>query len=565
MTRTARWTLVWLALGCAARAYGGAFLLSESYDVNAVSHPTGYTGTGGVLTVTVCIDPSSPNAGAMVYSIQNAIATWNGLTPTSPNLLFGGANNVPSTDVDFESAALHEMGHCIGLNHPNLSTESGLSDPQRNYTKTTTGANTTYDLDDGADNVIGSSDDVRGDDVNVHWFRVSNNNPYTIASTVDATTYSRNVASLPGGDLFVANADRDVGALLGFPDTEAVMQQCQFQDEAQRTLNHDDVATFRLGMSGIDMTAGTSDDYTINLVYGGMATGCDINVKFDDSQTGFAVCQTSLTSITATHFTITAANMFFNTGFSWFFNAPVPSTTTTTTSGPTTTTTGTLPDDTGFIPPDASTFKCEDTLAKVFAKYVQTVIKCHRKAAKAGAKGIPLDDELCESDPSTGKGAEQRYTAATAKLVAKGCGGCAIANAPGLRVDAESFLEANNAQIYCAGSTPFPGGDDTGFVPPDASTARCEDAVAKALSKYMAGVVKCHRSAIKSGFKGGSHDDEACESGKAGAKYDAVIAKFATFGCGGCGIANAPGLRTSAEAFLDMKNGQVYCAGSTPF
>ena len=58
---------------------------------------------------------------------------------------------------------------------------------------------------------------------------------------------------------------------------------------------------------------------------------------------------------------------------------------------------------------------------------------------------------------------------------------------------------------------------------------------------------------------------EACESGKAGAKYDAVIAKFVAFGCGGCGIANAPGLRTSAESFLDTKNGQVYCAGSTPF
>ena len=52
---------------------------------------------------------------------------------------------------------------------------------------------------------------------------------------------------------------------------------------------------------------------------------------------------------------------------------------------------------------------------------------------------------------------------------------------------------------------------------------------------------------------------------RAGAKYDAVIAKFVAFGCGGCGIANAPGLRTSAESFLDTKNGQVYCVGSTPF
>src|SRR5207244_2927754 len=124
----------------------------------------------------------------------------NGLTPTSPNLVFG---SIPAGDFDWESAALHEMGHCIGLNHPNLATESGLTDPDRNYTKTTKGANAAYDLKDGADNVIGSSDDVRGDDVNVHWFRVSNNNPFTIAATVDSTTYSRNVASLPVGDLFV--------------------------------------------------------------------------------------------------------------------------------------------------------------------------------------------------------------------------------------------------------------------------------------------------------------------------------------------------------------------------
>jgi hypothetical protein len=349
MSRTARWMAASVLLGITGHAHGGAFLLSDLIDVNSVSHPTGYTGTGGVLAVTVCIDPTSPNAASMVTPIQNAIAAWNGLTPTSPNLLLGGSNDIPPSDVDFESAALHEMGHCIGLNHPNLSTESGLVDPDRNYTKTTTGANTVYDLNDGADNVIGSSDDVRGDDVNVHWFRVSNNNPFTIAPTVDATTYSRNVASLPGGHLFVANADRTVGALLGFPDTEAVMQQGQFFDEAQRTLNHDDVATLRLGMTGLDMTAGTADDYTIVLGYGGMATGCDINAAFDDSQTGFAVCQTTLTSINATHWRISAANMYFNTGFPWFFGAVSTTTTTSvttttvTTTTITTTTTTTLP------------------------------------------------------------------------------------------------------------------------------------------------------------------------------------------------------------------------------
>ena len=324
MRRRPHWIVLSVFLGVARLAHGGAFLASESIDPNLVVHPTGYTGTGGVLTVTVCVDPSSPFSGSMEVPVQTAIATWNGLTPTTPNLFFGGSNNIPTGSFDFESAVLHEMGHCIGLNHPNLATESGLVDPQRNYTKTTKGVNAAYDLNDGADDVIGSADDVRGDDVNLHWFRVSNNNPFTIASTVDATTYSRLLASLPGGDLFVANADRDVGALLGFPDTEAVMQQGQGDDEAQRSLNHDDVATLRLGMSGLDMTQGNADDYTVTLVYGGLATGCDINVKFDDGQTGFAVCQATITSITATHWRVSAANMYFNTGFSWFFNGAPP-------------------------------------------------------------------------------------------------------------------------------------------------------------------------------------------------------------------------------------------------
>jgi hypothetical protein len=323
------WGRLALLLLLGGQAQAGSFIGSDVIGVDLVVHPSGYTGTGGTLSVTVCIDPTSANAAAMVTPVQNVIQTWNALIAVSPNLLFGGDNNIPATDVDFESTALHELGHCIGLGHPNLSTESGLSDPDRNYTKTTQGADLAYDLDDGADDVIGSSDDVRDDDVNLHWFRKSNNNPFTLAGTVDASTYSRDVADLPLGHLFVANADRDVGALLGFADTEAVMQQGAFFDEDQRQLNHDDVGTFRLGMSGLDETASTSDDYTVTLSYGGMTTGCDVDIDFDDSQASFAACLASLTQISGDHWRISGANMYFNTGFSWFFNT-VGSTTTTT-------------------------------------------------------------------------------------------------------------------------------------------------------------------------------------------------------------------------------------------
>src|SRR4029077_3039590 len=86
--------------------------------------------------------------------------------------------------------------------------------------------------------------------------------------------------------------------------------------------------------------------------------------------------------------------------------------TVTTVTTTTATTTTTLPDDAGFIPPDAATGKCEDAVARALAKYVKAVVKCHIKSADSGVRGAPLDDELCESNPSTGKGAKEKFDAA---------------------------------------------------------------------------------------------------------------------------------------------------------
>jgi hypothetical protein len=273
-----------------ADCHAGAFIFAgEANGLDVVTHPTSYTGVGGSVTVRVCIAPGSPNAAAMEIPVQNSITIWNRLQPTTGNLLLGGSNNIPSSAVDFESTTLRELGHCIGLAHPNAATESGLSGNDRNYTKATDGANNVFDINAGTDVVIGSQDDVRGDDGNLHWYRKSNNNPFTIASIVDSTSYARDLADLPSGHSFATNADRTVASLLGVPNTEAVMQQGAFFDEAKRTLTHDDVATLRYAASGLNEVAGTSDDYTIELEYGGISSSnCDINLDFDDTKTGFA-------------------------------------------------------------------------------------------------------------------------------------------------------------------------------------------------------------------------------------------------------------------------------------
>lgn len=289
----------------------GVFMLSEQ-SAHAITHPTGYNGKGGELSVSVGI--TSPE---MAIPVLNAIHTWNNLRPRLDNIVKSG-HNAPHDQFDFESVLLHELGHCIGLNHPTLSSESGLIGPDRDYTKTTRGANNVFDLHPGLDDVIGSRDDQRGDDINLFWFHRQTNDPFFNAPVVDRTTYSRDLRDLPRGDLFAANANLKVAQALGLGNSEAVMQQGISPGETRRALSMDDVATLRLAMSGFDQTAGTDDDYTLALEFAGVTDNADIVVNFNS--TGFASCEINAIESRPGHFVISQANIFFNRNIKWFFN-----------------------------------------------------------------------------------------------------------------------------------------------------------------------------------------------------------------------------------------------------
>ncbi|MEE2665842.1 MAG: DUF4215 domain-containing protein, partial [Myxococcota bacterium] len=313
-----------LALAVAGGAHAGAFISATEGDPDIITHPTDYTGTGGPLTVEVCIDSTSPHAAEMVLPVQNAISTYNNLTAHRSNSVFG--SNVPLGFVDFESVLLHEMGHCIGLAHSNLASESGLPVADQDYTKSADGSPNVYDLNPGADTIEASGDDVRGDDINLCWYENGANNPFFInAAVVDSTTYSRALTNLPVGDTFAASATRDNGGVYGAPFTEAVMNQGTFLGEEQRLLAADDVSALRYAQSGLDSIADTSDDYTLVLDYAGSSPSpsCDITVSFDDAETTFAACAVTTLRIgppSSDHERVTSAAIFMNTGFSWFFN-----------------------------------------------------------------------------------------------------------------------------------------------------------------------------------------------------------------------------------------------------
>ena len=295
----------------------GAFIGAGAANPDVILHPRGYDGTGGELTVSVCLDPASIELPNMEIPMRNVITIWNALQVTTGNLKLGEDSELEPGEVDWESTILHEIGHCIGLAHPNLATESGVPNAQHNYTKTTTGSNGSFDLDNGADNIIGSADDLRGDDVNLHWYQNDVNNPFAMPAVIDSTTYRRTLDRLPGGELAAANADRAVSALYGVPGTEASMQQGAFSDEEQRTLAADDVATLRLGMAGLDEIEGTADDYTLNLEYAGVTNACDLVVRLVDTSS-FAFCSTNSGTISGNHRVIN--NSSVTTGdFNWFF------------------------------------------------------------------------------------------------------------------------------------------------------------------------------------------------------------------------------------------------------
>lgn len=323
-----------LACSCAGIQRADAFsyiFAGETNGLDIVTHPIGYTGTGGVINVSVGIDATSmddgmSNTALMEVSVQNVIRTWNALVPTTGNVVSDFVN-IPIGQFDFESVLLHEVGHSIGIGHNNLGVQTGVGGANTDFGASGNGIDNSFNFGAGVDGVVGTRDDVRGDDQNLNYFRTSGaaadqNNPFTIDAVVDSTTYSRDLADLPVGDLYAGVASLQNASTIASVanNTEAVMNQGTANNQIQRTLAHDDVAAIRYANSGLDSLAGTADDYTLVLTYAGITGAADILIDFDNSQTGFAVSQSGGNFITGDDVRITSNSIFFNDSFNWFYN-----------------------------------------------------------------------------------------------------------------------------------------------------------------------------------------------------------------------------------------------------
>jgi YVTN family beta-propeller protein len=314
----------------------GAYVSATEDEPDNRTHARNFDGTGGELApIRVCLDIQT-NAALAVQAepaLLKAIDTMNRFRSLGQHTFAQGTeNDVPSGQFDFESVLLHEFMHATGLDHPNHADESGLPSGPDNGTKSADGADNVINQGAGADGIHGSRDDVRGDDINLHWYQKGVNHPGLLPAIIDESTHARELGFLPSGHLFAANADRSVLAALGLVNAEAVAQQGTGPDEAQRHLHHDDVASIQLARAGLNGIAGDADDYRSTLSYRGRFAGdttenCQINVRFDES-TGFASTNLGNYRITPNHWGTFVARIRFNPNVNWYLS-PGPNTATT--------------------------------------------------------------------------------------------------------------------------------------------------------------------------------------------------------------------------------------------
>jgi hypothetical protein len=330
-------------------ASGGTFL-NVAANQNRVVHGGGYTGTGGEVAVSVCLDPGAlPLSGDPEQAIRNAVAAFNALVPTNGNVV---SRSDGAGGSDFESVLLHEVGHCIGMDHNALgpsetcdTTPDPFDSPHLYFANAfpgSTGAASTcsppapsppvltgvFSTNPGVDGVRGSRDDIRGGDINRNWFRKNVNNPFeTPPAIVDRGNYSMTVADLPVGHSFVENSTSfapcsgpNTSALRGVTPTQNTMFPVNCNPNHIRRLAPDDVALLRVARAGLNGTQGDADDYTLKLTYVGQASNCNIKIQFT-SDAGFAVCQVGLSSIAGSNdWRVTSGTAKFLRSANWYFN-----------------------------------------------------------------------------------------------------------------------------------------------------------------------------------------------------------------------------------------------------
>jgi hypothetical protein len=222
-------------------------------------------------------------------------------------------------------------------------------------------------------------------------------------------------------------------------------------------------------------------------------------------------------------------------------------------------------DDTGCVPPDKTTAKCENGVASALVMLTAQLAKCNIrdgdakwKATNGGASCVADDPSF--DGPSCQIKARTTYDDKVAKLVS--CPPCLSLS--GARDVMTQLVNSHNDLAYCSPSSGCaedigqPVQNVSGDIPDLTDVKQCEDREARALSKLMGAILKCHVSSAKAQERGKSVDEEACET-TAESKYDATTAKLGI--CTGClGFGGYAAARDLTHSLIDAQSVNFYCA-----
>lgn len=275
-------TVVFYVVPAHGGSYTGSSTLPGTFGPTIVTHTYRYTGAPGINVARICAHSTADPV--LVPAIQSAIGLWNARTVSNNNcsgpcLLFREADQ--AGPYFFEMTVLHEIGHCaFGLSETYNTLPSGIAHDASNTRDEAS-------IQPGPDFILGSSDDVvsplPGSRV-LHWFRVSDNNPFVRdGTTIDTLTYSRDFAELPAGHSWPANGNKDVAVILGIPGVTfpAMLGRASPRTTLSAFVG-DDINTVEFAETGIDENAATTaDNYTTQVTFEPNCSVADVEVRFE--------------------------------------------------------------------------------------------------------------------------------------------------------------------------------------------------------------------------------------------------------------------------------------------